>query len=122
MSQTAVDAGRSQETGGWPSLAAASSKNLRCRVNTSCTIDVRDLNTGIASRHGMSSQARRDWRRRRVIDERSKTRKSRERNLVKANQLSETAQVYHHPFKRRLHDCIVAYRVKGSSPAVQSLE
>ena len=50
------------------------------------TIDVRDLNTGIASRHGMSSQARRDWRRRRVIDERSKTRKSRERNLVKANQ------------------------------------
>ena len=50
------------------------------------TIDVRDLNTGIASRHGMSSQARRDWRRRRIIDERSKTRKSRERNLVKANQ------------------------------------
>ena len=50
------------------------------------TIDVRDLNTGTASRHGMSSQARRDWRRRRVIDERSKTRKSRERNLVKANQ------------------------------------
>lgn len=50
------------------------------------TIDVRDLNTGTASRHGMSSQARREWRRRRVIDERSKTRKSRERNLVKANQ------------------------------------
>jgi transcription initiation factor TFIIB len=50
------------------------------------TIDVRDLNTGVATRHGMSSQARRDWRRRRVIDERSKTRKSRERNLVKANQ------------------------------------
>ena len=50
------------------------------------TIDVWDLNTGTASRHGMSSQARRDWRRRRVIDERSKTRKSRERNLVKANQ------------------------------------
>ena len=50
------------------------------------TIDVRDLNTGIASRHGMSSQARRDWRRRRIIDERSKTRKCPERNLVKANQ------------------------------------
>ena len=32
-------------------------------------------------------KARRDWRRRRVIDERSKTRKSRERNLVKANQM-----------------------------------
>ena len=44
-------------------------------LNTS--IDVRDLNTGSAGRHGISSQARRDWRRRRVIDERSKTRKSR---------------------------------------------
>ena len=51
------------------------------------TIDVRDLNSGSAGRHGISSQARRDWRRRRVIDERSKTRKSRERNLVKANQM-----------------------------------
>ena len=50
------------------------------------TIDVRDLNTGAASRHGISSQSRREWRRRRIIDERSKTRKSRERNLVKANQ------------------------------------
>ncbi len=50
------------------------------------TIDVRDLNSGVSGRHGMSSRARRDWRRRRVIDERSKTRKSRERNLVKANQ------------------------------------
>ena len=50
------------------------------------TIDVRDLNTGSAGRHGISSQARREWRRRRVIDERSKTRKSRERNLVRANQ------------------------------------
>ena len=44
------------------------------------TIDVRDLNTGAASRHGISSQSRREWRRRRIIDERSKTRKSRERN------------------------------------------
>jgi len=51
------------------------------------TIDVKDLNTGSAARHGLNSQARRDWRRRRVIDERSKTRKSRERNLVKANQM-----------------------------------
>ncbi|MDP6235489.1 MAG: TFIIB-type zinc ribbon-containing protein [Candidatus Poseidoniaceae archaeon] len=50
------------------------------------TIDVRDLNTGSAGRHGISSQSRREWRRRRVIDERSKTRKSRERNLVRANQ------------------------------------
>jgi len=50
-------------------------------LNTS--IAIQDLRSG---RHGMSSRARRDWRRRRVIDERSKTRQSRERNLVKANQ------------------------------------
>ena len=35
----------------------------------------------------MSAKARRDWRRRRVMDERSKTRASRARNLVKANQM-----------------------------------
>ena len=50
------------------------------------TIDVKDLNSGTSGRLGMSNQARRDWRRRRVVDERSKTRKSRERNLVRANQ------------------------------------
>jgi len=50
------------------------------------TIDIKDLNSGSAGRLGMSNQARRDWRRRRVVDERSKTRKSRERNLVRANQ------------------------------------
>lgn len=50
------------------------------------TIDIKDLNSGSASRLGISSQSRREWRRRRIIDERSKTRKSRERNLVKANQ------------------------------------
>jgi len=73
-------------------------------LNTS--IDIRDLNSGSAGRLGMSSQARRDWRRRRVVDERSKTRKSRERNLVRANQIirdksglprplqEETARIY----------------------------
>ncbi len=50
------------------------------------TIDVRDLNSGSAGRHGISARSRREWRRRRVVDERSKTRKSRERNLVRANQ------------------------------------
>ena len=51
------------------------------------TIDARDLNSGSISTRGMSNKARRDWRRRRVIDERSKTNKSRERNLIRANQL-----------------------------------
>lgn len=75
-------------------------------LNTS--IDARDLSSGSAASHGMSAQARRDWRRRRVIDERSKTRRSRERNLVKANQFirdrsglpislqEEVARLYRH--------------------------
>ncbi len=54
-------------------------------LNTSIAIS--DLTSGAASRHGMSARARRDWRRRRVMDERSKTRASRARNLVKANQM-----------------------------------
>ena len=75
-------------------------------LNTS--IDARDLSSGSAASHGMSAQARRDWRRRRVMDERSKTRRSRERNLVKANQFirdrsglpislqEEVARLYRH--------------------------
>ena len=54
-------------------------------LNTS--IASTDLTSGAASRLGMSAKARRDWRRRRVMDERSKTRASRARNLVKANQM-----------------------------------
>jgi len=54
-------------------------------LNTS--IASSDLTSGAASRLGMSAKARRDWRRRRVMDERSKTRASRARNLVKANQM-----------------------------------
>ena len=46
-----------------------------------------DLTTGAASRFGMSSRARREWRRRRVIDERSQVRKSRQRNVIKAIEL-----------------------------------
>tara|TARA_B100000700_G_scaffold324575_1_gene431075 strand:- start:9 stop:1034 length:1026 start_codon:yes stop_codon:yes gene_type:complete len=51
------------------------------------TISRTDLTSGAASRHGMSAKARRDWNRRRVMDDRSKTRASRARNLVKANQM-----------------------------------
>lgn len=74
------DSGEDRSRVGRPMTYTLADKGL----NT--TIDVRDLNSGVSGRHGMSSRARRDWRRRRVIDERSKTRKSRERNLVKANQ------------------------------------
>ena len=74
------DRGQDMSRVGAPMTYTLADKGL----NTS--IDIRDLNNASASRNGMSSQARRDWRRRRVIDERSKTRKSRERNVVKANQ------------------------------------
>jgi len=51
------------------------------------TISRGDLIGGAAARHGMNARARRDWNRRRVIDDRSKTRKSRDRNLAKAMSL-----------------------------------
>jgi len=46
-----------------------------------------DLTSSGASRYGISSKNLRDFRRRRVIDERSQTRRSRMQNLVKANDL-----------------------------------
>ena len=51
------------------------------------TISRSDLTSMGASRNRISSRDRRDWRRRIIIDERSKTRQSRARNLVKANQM-----------------------------------
>ena len=53
-------------------------------LNTS--IAASDLTSGGASRNGISARSRREWRRRRVIDERSKTRQSKVRNRVKAFQ------------------------------------
>ncbi|HIF16273.1 MAG TPA: transcription initiation factor IIB family protein [Candidatus Poseidoniales archaeon] len=47
-------------------------------------IDRKDLWGGRAGRNGMNSRAQRDWRRRVRLDERSKNRNSRERNLVEA--------------------------------------
>ncbi|MEL0101534.1 MAG: TFIIB-type zinc ribbon-containing protein, partial [Euryarchaeota archaeon] len=46
-----------------------------------------DLTSSGASRYGISSKNLRAFRRRRVIDERSQTRKSRMQNLIKANDL-----------------------------------
>ncbi|MBT6645414.1 MAG: transcription initiation factor IIB family protein [Euryarchaeota archaeon] len=63
---------------GAPTTPTLSDKGL----NT--TIDRRDLTAGRAIRNGMNARARRDWRRRSIIDDRSKTRKSRDRNLAKA--------------------------------------
>ena len=63
---------------GAPVNLALSDKGL----NT--VIDRKDLWGGRAGRHGMNSRAQRDWRRRVRLDERSKNRNSRERNLVEA--------------------------------------
>ena len=66
---------------GAPATHTLADKGLNTTISNS------DLTSGAASRLGMSAKARRDWRRRRVMDERSKTRASRARNLVKANQM-----------------------------------
>lgn len=65
---------------GAPSTLTLSDKGL----NT--TISKGDLMGSKAKMHGISGKALRDWRRRAVIDDRSKTRSSRSRNLVKAMQ------------------------------------
>ena len=66
---------------GAPTTHTLADKGLNTSIASS------DLTSGAASRLGMSAKSRRDWRRRRVMDERSKTRASRARNLVKANQM-----------------------------------
>ncbi|MBT4059099.1 MAG: transcription initiation factor IIB family protein [Euryarchaeota archaeon] len=65
---------------GAPSTLTLSDKGL----NT--TISRGDLLGSKARIHGIKGKALRDWRRRAVIDDRSKTRSSRARNLVKAMQ------------------------------------
>ena len=65
---------------GAPATYTLADKGLNTSIASS------DLTSNASSRLGMSAKARRDWRRRRTIDERSKTRASRARNLVKANQ------------------------------------
>ena len=66
---------------GAPATHTLADKGLNTSISNS------DLTSSAAGRLGMSAKARRDWRRRRVMDERSKTRASRARNLVKANQM-----------------------------------
>ena len=66
---------------GAPATFTLADKGLNTSIATS------DLTSGGAGRYGMSSKSRRDWRRRRTIDERSKTRESGKRSLVKANQM-----------------------------------
>ena len=65
---------------GAPTTLTLSDKGLSTEIRRS------DLTSGGARKHGLSGKALRDWRRRQRIDQRSKTRDSRSRNLSVAMQ------------------------------------
>ena len=66
---------------GAPSTYTLADKGLNTTISHS------DLSSSAASRHGMSAKARRDWRRRRIMDERSKSGVGNTRNLIKPNMM-----------------------------------
>ena len=93
---------------GAPSTLTLSDKGLSTEIRRS------DLTSGGARKHGLSGKALRDWRRRQRIDQRSKTRDSRSRNLSVAMQFirdrgdlppqieQEAASLYRHSVARGL--------------------
>ena len=105
---------------GAPSTLTLSDKGLSTEIRRS------DLTSGAAKRHGMSGKALRDWRRRQRVDQRSKTRDSRSRNLAKAMQFirdrgdlppqieQEAAGLYRHSVDRGL---VTGRSIRGVSAA-----
>lgn len=93
---------------GAPSTLTLSDKGLSTEIRRS------DLSSGGARKLGMSGKSLRDWRRRQRIDQRSKTRNSRSRNLSVAMQFirdrgdltpqieQEAASLYRHSVERGL--------------------
>lgn len=93
---------------GAPSTLTLSDKGLSTEIRRS------DLTSGGARKHGLSGKSLRDWRRRQKIDQRSKTRDSRSRNLSVAMQFirdrgdlpqqieQEAASLYRHSVERGL--------------------
>ena len=93
---------------GSPTTLTLSDKGLSTEIRKS------DLTSGGGRRHGMSGKSLRDWRRRQRIDQRSKTRDSRIRNLSSAMQFirdrgdlppqieQEAASLYRHSVDRGL--------------------
>ena len=91
---------------GAPSTLTLSDKGLSTEIRRS------DLTSGGARKHGLSGKSLRDWRRRQKIDQRSKTRDSRSRNLSVAMQFirdrgdlppqieQEAASLYRHSVER----------------------
>tara|TARA_Y100000588_G_scaffold394048_1_gene512520 strand:- start:1125 stop:1919 length:795 start_codon:yes stop_codon:yes gene_type:complete len=105
---------------GAPSSLTLSDKGLSTEIRRS------DLTSGGGRRHGMSGKALRDWRRRQRIDQRSKTRDSRSRNLSSAMQFirdrgnlpsqieQEAASLYRHSVERGL---VTGRSIRGVSAA-----
>ena len=93
---------------GAPSTLTLSDKGLSTEIHRS------DLTSGGGKRHGLSGKSLRDWRRRQRIDQRSKTRDSRARNLSVAMQFirdrgdlppqieQEAASMYRHAVSKGL--------------------
>ena len=90
---------------GAPTTLTLSDKGLSTHISRS------DLTSGAAARHGMSGKNLREWRRRQRVDQRSKTRDSRSRNLTTAMQFirdkgdlppqieQEAANLYRHAMR-----------------------
>lgn len=105
---------------GAPTTLTLSDKGLSTEIRRS------DLTSGSAKRHGMSGKALRDWRRRQRIDQRSKTRDSRSRNLSRAMQFirdrgdlppqieQQAAGLYRHAVERGL---VTGRSIRGVSAA-----
>ena len=105
---------------GAPSTLTLSDRGLSTEIRRS------DLTSGGARKHGMSGKALRDWRRRQRIDQRSKPRDSRSRNLSIAMQFirdrgdltpqieQEAASLYRHSVERGL---VTGRSIRGVSAA-----
>ena len=105
---------------GAPTTLTISDKGLSTEISRT------DLTTGAAKRHGMTGKAARDWRRRQRIDQRSKTRDSRARNLTTAMQFirdrgdlppqieQQAASLYRHSVERGL---VTGRSIRGVSAA-----
>ena len=93
---------------GAPSTLTLSDRGLSTEIRKA------DLTASAAKRHGMTNKGIKEWRRRQVIDQRSKTRDSRARNLSIAMQFirdrgdlpsqieQEAASLYRHSINRGL--------------------
>jgi len=69
------------------SRVGAPSTYLLADKGLNTTIDTKDLLYSSASRNGIYGKNRRDWRRRAIVDQRSKSKNGKIRNLTKATQL-----------------------------------